>query len=359
MTSPDLIRELQASKPVAPDALRMRVREIAPTQAVQLRRRLRFSLPRPAFVLVPAAAALVVAIGAAGVIGLARSGGSGDVAAQNAKAVQHGVAGGSTRTNPAVLGPATTTQEQAASPPQALGYTGAGAAVAPTQGRAQDVQATLTVKVADSDHVSKAAQDALDLTRSLGGHVVSASVATGDQAQATLTVRIPVARTQDAVARLSALGTIVSQQVSIQDLQERLDALVRRARSVRAQIVKITARLDSQQLSPEQRAALELRRQSLRSELRSLRQSIRSTGSEARFATIELSVVTPESQGVVPAPSRLDRSLDKALEVVVWEGIVALVALLVGAPLAILALAAWVLRRMYRKHEEDRLLATS
>ena len=222
MTSPDLIHELQASKPVAPDALRMRVREIAPTQAVQLRRRLRFSLPRPAFVLVPAAAALVVAVGAAGVIGLARSGGSGDVAAQNAKAVQHGVAGGSTRTNPAVLGPATTTQEQAASPPQALGYTGAGAAVAPTQGRAQDVQATLTVKVADSDHVSKAAQDALDVTRSLGGHVVSASVATGDQAQATLTVRIPVARTEDAVARLATEGLLDDAEFAAYWVEQRL-----------------------------------------------------------------------------------------------------------------------------------------
>ncbi len=358
MTSPDLIRELQASRPPAPESLRARVREIAEPETPPARRwRPTIAFPRPAVVLLPAAAVLVLAIGIAGVIGLARSGGGSHVAVRE-KAAQRG-----SQAKPTY--PAFTTTQGQTTPllPQALGTLGSGAVtgtpVGPTPGRAQDVQATLTVKVADSDHVSKAAQDALDLTRSLGGHVVSASVATGDQAQATLTVRIPVARTQDAVARLSALGTIVSQQVSIQDLQERLDALVRRARSVRAQIVKITARLESQQLSPEQRAALELRRQSLRSELRSLRQSIRSTGSEARFATIELSVVTPESQGVVPAPSRLDRSLDKALEVVVWEGIVALVALLVGAPLAILALAAWVLRRMYRKHEEDRLLATS
>jgi hypothetical protein len=70
-------------------------------------------------------------------------------------------------------------------------------------------------------------------------------------------------------------------------------------------------------------------------------------------------VVTPESEGVVPSPSRLDRSLDKAVEVLVWEGIVALVVLLVAAPLAIVAVAAWLLRRAYRRHEEDRLLATS
>jgi hypothetical protein len=69
--------------------------------------------------------------------------------------------------------------------------------------------------------------------------------------------------------------------------------------------------------------------------------------------------VTPQSEGVVPTPSRLHRSLDKAATVLVWEGIVALVVLLVAAPLAVLAAAAWLLRRVYRRHEEDRLLATS
>jgi hypothetical protein len=161
------------------------------------------------------------------------------------------------------------------------------------------------------------------------------------------------------VTRLSALGAIVSQQVSIQDLQEHLDSLVRRTRSVRAQIVKITARLESEQLIPEERAALELRRQNLRSELRSLRRSIRSTHSLASFATVELSVVTPASLGVAPTKSRLDRSLDKAVEILVWEGIVALVVLLVAAPLAVLAVATLLARRLYRRREEDRLLATS
>jgi hypothetical protein len=215
------------------------------------------------------------------------------------------------------------------------------------------------VRVPDSDHVSRAAQDALDITRSLGGHVLNASVATGDAGTATLTVRIPVAKTQEAVTRLSALGTIVSQQVSIEDLQEQLDALVRRSRSVRAQIVRITARLESETLDAETRATLELRRRTLRGELRNLRSSVSSTNSEARFATVQLTVVTPQSEGVVPTPSRFDRALDKAVAVLVWEGIVALVALLVAAPLALLAVAAWLLRRVYRRHEEDRLLAAS
>ena len=68
--------------------------------------------------------------------------------------------------------------------------------IGPDAGRAQRISATLTVEVADSDGVSLSAQKALDLTESLGGHVVTANVATGDQANAQLLVRVPVARSK-------------------------------------------------------------------------------------------------------------------------------------------------------------------
>jgi Domain of unknown function (DUF4349) len=347
MTSPDLIRELQASRPAVSDALRARVREIAAGETQATRRRwIRLTLPRrPLFVLAPVTAALALGIGAAGVIGIAHS-----VAEPSATTAEP------RKLNP-LMSPNAVASDEAR---QALtAQAQSGAAVAPVPGRAQKVDATLSVRVPNSDRVSRAAQDALDLTRTLGGHVLTANVTTGDNASATLTLRIPVAKVQDAVARLSALGAIVSQQVSIQDLQEQLDALTRRIASVRAQIVRISARLESETLDPETRASLELRRRTLRNELRNLRSSSAATRSEARFATVQLSVVTPESEGVVPTPSRLDRSLDKAVEVLVWEGIVALVVLLVAAPLAIVAAGAWLLRRAYRRHEEDRLLATS
>jgi hypothetical protein len=359
MTSPELIRELQSSRPSAPDALRARVRELAAGDARPVRRHWpRLALPRPLFVLAPAATGLVLAIGIAGIVGLTDAG-NGDSASTSKER---------SLTTPAELSPlavhgeadTTTTPKNALTSPEALnrGF-GAATAPTPTPGRAQRVDATLSVRVADSDHVARAAQEALDLTRSLGGHVLTADVTTGSGATANLTVRIPVAKTQEAITRLSALGKIVSQNVSIEDLQERLDALTRRARSVRAQIVKITARLESEALDAETRASLVLRRRTLRTELRNLRASTASTTSEARFATIQLSVVTPDSEGVVPTPSRLHRSLDKAVTVLVWEGIVALVVLLVAAPLAIVGLATWALHRVYRRHEEDRLLAAS
>ncbi len=341
--SPDLIQELRAARPIAPAALRTRVRETAraPQASTALRYRLRFPVTRIAAVAVPAAMAL--AILSAGAIGLSRSelrGAFSDasVGVRNEGSVESPEALQSTD----------------------LGSATKGAAVGPSPDRAQRVSATLTVEVRDPDAVSAAAQEALELTRSLGGHVVSASVATGDEGSASLTVRVPVDKVQQAIVQLSGLGRIVSQQVTIDDLQEDLDALERRESSLRAQIARIGARLETETLDAETRAVLEARRARLQRELRQVLRGISSTSAEARMATIQLSVVTPDALGAVPPPpSRLDRTLDEALNVLVWEGVVALALVIVLAPVAFLALAAWLGRRLYRRREDERLLAAS
>ena len=337
--SPDLIRELQASHPVAPYTLRARVRELATHEAVPSARSWRrLSARRAALVALPAAAAL--ALVSAGAIGLSRS-------------------APSTQLERGAAPPTDSIEGATATPTQPLTGTALDNAIGPTPGRAARVSATLVVEVADSDAVSRAAQDVLDLTRSLGGHVVSASVATGEEGSAVLTVRVPVGNVQDAIAQLSGLGRIVSQQVTIDDLQERLDTLTRREASVRNQLARIAARLASGTLDPETHAVLQARRNMLRGELRTLRAQLDATNAEARLATIQLSVVTPGAQGVVPVPSRLDRMLDEALNVLAWEGVVALAVAIVLAPFALIAAAAWLGRRLYRRREEERLLAAS
>ncbi len=344
MTSPELIHELTASRPVAPTALRAQVREIAAAEAAPQTSfwpKLRLPVRRIALVAVPAAA--TVAIASAGVLGLARS--DGYVTAQRDELYAERGVGESAPSTP--LGAPTLAQDSAQ-----------GSVVGPDTGRAQRVSATLTLEVADSDGVSRAAQRALELTESLGGHVVSANVATGDQGSAALVVRVPVGKVQEAIVQLSALGRIASQQVTIDDLQENLDRLARRERSVRAQIALVVAKLESDSLDATARAQLESRLRTLRQELRGLRRDTAATNAEARMATIQLTVVTPEALGVVPVPSRLDRTLDEALNVLVWEGVIALAIAIVAAPFALLLLATWLGRKLYRRREEDRLLAT-
>jgi hypothetical protein len=346
MTSPDLSPELAAllrsARPAAPPELRARVRELSsrrPEPAFW--HRLRLPSRRAALVALPAAAALALA--SAGVLGLARSDGAPEAVPERTEQLA-----GTTESDKSV--PA------AGAPSTQLGAQDS--AVGPTGERAQRVGATLTVEVADPDAVSRAAQEALDLTRTLGGHVVTSSVTTGDQGSASITVRVPVGKVQEAIVGLSDLGRIVSQQVSIQDLQADLDRMARRERSVLEQIARISARLESEDLGAGTRAALEARRRALRSELRQLRQGISSTNAEASMATIQLTVVTSDSLGGVATPSRLDRTLDEALNVLVWEAVVALAVLIVAAPFALVFGAAWLGHRLYRRREDERLLAT-
>ena len=132
----------------------------------------------------------------------------------------------------------------------------------------------------------------------------------------------------------------------------------RREASLRAQIARITARLETEQLDAETRAILEVRRRTLQAELRQIKAEIASTDAVARRSTIQLTVVTPGMSGAVaPSPSRLDRTIDEALNVLAWEGVIALGLLIVVAPFALVGAAAWLGRRFYRRREEDRLLA--
>jgi uncharacterized protein DUF4349 len=338
--SPELIHELRASRPSAPAELRARVRAVAserPARAPWANWRL--PARRGLLVAVPAAAALAIA--SAGVLGVARS--------DSPQAVSQDTLEKSTL--------------QTASPEYDTSTAGQGARSqtqpAPlTDERAQRVSATLTVEVKDANAVSHAAQSALDLTRSLGGYVVASSVATGEEGSASITVRVPVNKVQDAIAGLSDLGRLVSQQVTIDDLQQSLDELTQREATTRTQIARIRARLESESLDPQTEAVLRARLQTLRTELVSIRRGLAATNAEARMSTIQLSVVTPDASGAVAPSSRIDRTIDEALNVLAWEGVVALGLLIVLAPFALVGLAAWLGRRVYRRHEEERLLAT-
>ena len=337
--SPELIHELRASRPSAPRALRSRVREITAEKPARAPRvSWRFPVRRGLLVAVPAAAALAFA--SAGVLGLARS----DAPVSESLA-----------------------QRERAQSLEAQADTGTPASgsalTAPLQGatdasgpRAQKISATLTVEVSDSEAVSRAAQDALDLTRSLGGFVVSSSVVTGDEGGASITLRVPVDRVQEAITGLSSLGRIVTQQVTVEDRQESIDALQQRSRSLRSQIALVNARLATDSLDDETRAKLEARLKNLRADLRSTRVSLGLVRSEARMSTIQLTVVTPGAFGAVAPPSRIDRVVDEALNILAWEAVIVLGMLIVLAPFALVGFAAWLGRRIYRRHEEERLL---
>jgi hypothetical protein len=370
MTS-DITRELRSARPVAGNALRERVRAIAasppqPTRGPSLAaffggRRSSF------FVAVPAAAALAVV--AAGAIALTRSGP--DTVGREALEARTSAMGAADAQVPAPAGQT----ESAAAGTGASGAAGAAGAdaeraaksaappaTAPSLsagGRAQRFSATLTLEVKNTDALSEATQRAIETTRALGGYLVTVAYGATDRGSSSLTLRVPSSRVQDAIAQLSALGTIVGQQVQIDDLQASLDETNRRIGVLRKRIAAITARLEDTSLTTEEKAELQATRQNLRDELAGSRRQSQAISDEAQFATIQLSLNTKTKESAVPAPpSRFDRAVDDALEILAVEGIVALFVGIIAVPLAALGLGVWTAVRVVSRRGSEKLLAS-
>jgi hypothetical protein len=355
MTSAEIASELRATRPTAPIALRTSVLDAArqtPLRSPSHFDRLRWRLPRGLIVLLPAAAAAAVAIAVAvGVTGTD----SGREATQT------------TVTDRALteLAPEGTVADSAAgstagtAPPVAKVGGSAGAIPAvPAPDRAQRVSASLVLRVDDGEALSAATRDALRITRSLDGYVVRSAVVSGDDGIASLSLRVPTANAQDAIARLSALGTIVGQQVVADDLQGQLDALASELVRLRTQLATVRARLDTDDLTTAERAALRARRDMLVATLAGTRQQHTATKAQAAEATIDLEIRTSRSSGVIPVSSRLDRTLGQALDVLAWEAVVLLGLVVVLAPIALLGALLWGARRTATRRANDRVLAS-
>ena len=346
MTVNEIVDELRTTRPQAGDALRLHVLTLASQPAPvapSLRDRLR--VRRRVALLVPAAAGLALASALA--IGITRP----QPASRDAATAPATIERASGATTPGGGSSFAGPSADAAAPAQK-------ALPGPTPGRAQRYGASLTLSVEDADALSQATQQALGIARDLGGYVVSVQYATGTEGAASLTLRVPSTRAGDAVTRLSGLGTILAQNVRIDDLQDSLDSLDRQLERVRAQIAALSAALGTAE-TPAERARLLERRAQAQAQLRELRASRSATAAEARNATIQLELRTEQGSGVAAPGSRLDRAVDKALVILAWEAVVLLTIVVAVAPLALVATGVWGARRVRRRREEERLLAAS
>jgi Domain of unknown function (DUF4349) len=342
MSSFDVLEQIRAARPEAPPALRERVRAIAASeQPVRPSPFARLSTRRLALVAAPTFALVLVAT--AGLIGLARSGG--EPARETAL-------------------PATVLRE--AAPPTAAdaqkalpGALGAQQAVpAPNPGRLERYEATLRVRVDDADELADATQRAIDRAKALGGFVVSLNsvVPEAGKGSAELVVRVPRERVQQAIGDFAQLGTVVAQEVHIEDLQQQVDAMTDRIAVLTAEIARIERQLKNPNLALETRSRLSARLAADRRELRELRANRAATTREGELATVSLSLTTEARAEAVPAPGRIDRALDRAGEVLAWEAAAVLLVLVAVGPLLVLAILAWLGLRIARRRSDERLL---
>jgi hypothetical protein len=351
MSQPDhdaITEQIRAARLTASPELRARVRAIAATAPAHVPARPRRELPwrRLALVLVPAGVAVAFAVSLAA--GLTSSGTDSSKNASPAPA-------------PPFTGPArdaTTTGVAAGALEAQKGGAGGSAGLPATPNRAQLYEAELTLKVHD---LSAATKRALRLTQDFHGYVRSVQYGSGaESGSASVVVRVPVGSVQKAIVRFSAIGAILDQHVSIQDVQPQVDARFRRLQAQRDAIAKIQAKLESPTLSSTDRAALEQQLVAARRQLVVLQKAQAALRRQTSYATVSLGLRTAGKAVVVPhEPGRIGRALHRSGQVLADEAKVLVYVLVVGAPFFALAALAAVGLRARRRRGEARLLATS
>jgi hypothetical protein len=357
MTDMDaLLVELRKTAPFAPETLRARVDAIAagePVQPARLRDRFRW---RP-LVVIAAPTVFAVMLGVALAHGLT-TGGAETNSASRLKGREHGEA------LPVHANRAQDRQRRALAPLTLKAQTNeSGALSKATQAppaaknRKQDYRATLTVRVSDLDKLSDATKEVIRATRSWGGYVVTADYAVpGKDGDSTLTVRIPVQHVQAAIQRFSSLGTLAAQDVSIRDVQGQINGYTRELMTIGERIAKIRAKLTGTNLTPGQRASLELQLARAQREAAALRAERARLARTASFATISLTLTTRDAAAAPRHDSRAERTLRDAGSILLLELAFGLFALIVAAPVALLAVLAYLGARVARRRADDRLL---
>jgi uncharacterized protein DUF4349 len=303
---------LRAHAPRAPELLRGRVLAIEPRRTPSRR------------LVVVLAAALVLAVAAAIVHGL--------------------VSSGSKTVTPAV---------ERATPAPAVSGAGSLHAQAPSVAgtRLQHTEATLEVRVKD---VSAATTAATRVATSLGGYAQSVDYNSGGSA--SLELRVPTQNVKTAIARLGGLGTIISQNLSVQDLQHDFEVQSVQVAQLRRTIAALESALRNPSLPDAQRVLLRIRLANSKVALSQRLHARRGTVTAGTTARISLALTTQSM--IVPAPlhrGRLDRMLRSAVGFLALEGTVAIYALIVLSPLAVAAALAWSLREA-RRRRDDRLV---
>jgi hypothetical protein len=331
MSQRDLTAELRGARLTAPRELRERVRLIAAADTTAARR---FTWRRALVIALPVAAAIAASIV------FTRPSDNHAIATQTAirslaRPEQHGAAKS--------LAPVPKATDSAG---------GAGAAqlaVPSAPNRVQTYGAFLALRLHSATAVSDGVKRALHIASSLGGYPTSVhATSEAKVASADLTLKIPRAHVQEAISRLSALGTITSEQVDIQDRQAGLNATDRRIARLQKQLAEL------RKLAPT--AATAARIAALEAQIARLQRAEAATRRTAHYATVQLHLTSakaaaPHKQGHGP--------LHGVVVGLRWLGIGAVYALAIGTPIALLALVVWLVARVVRRRREDALLSRS
>jgi hypothetical protein len=174
-------------------------------------------------------------------------------------------------------------------------------------------------------------------------------------------LRVPVARVTDAMVRLSALGTVLEQHVSIVDLENAVRQQRERIRALKLQIVRITAALQQPGLSTDERLRLQFQLDDARRNLANVTGQNKATLREAALSRIAFYLTTQKPIATTKKHDEgfFGRAVSSAVDFLAGAGAVTVAALIILSPLLVLAVLIWLGVRTYRRREAQRLLGTA
>ena len=346
----EIVSELRAKAPPAPGELRERVdATVRSDSAPKVGRRWNLGLRQG--LALAAAAMVTLGLGAALINGF---NGSGDQSGRQANAQEP-------TSREAQKSPDLRATPESAADAQRSAALGkdqrpdSGTALPPASRRLQDYDARMRLRVQDAAALDRGTKRAMRDTRALGGFVASIDFGTRpeDQGDASLVLRVPVAKVQEAVARYTELGTIISQQVKINDLQPQADRLSQSATELRRRIAELVAKSRRSGLTVDERIQLENARRDLQSVTGRQSRLVR----EASYATVTLELTTAQAAEQREEPGAFRTFWDDASKILGTELIWLLYALVVAGPFLLLALLALFAERNRRRRSADSLLA--
>jgi hypothetical protein len=334
---------LRAHAPHAPESLRERVFALEPKGR-------RLSLPPRRLVLVALPAALGIAVSAAVVHGIIGSGSSRSVT----ELQQHLAAG---VTAPQKASPTWRSASDSAgsvrglNPADTMTLKSFAPATGPSA-RLQHTSASMQLSVKNTDDLAQATTRATRIAASLGGYAKSVNYRS--QGTSVIDLRIPTQNVKTALTRLAGLGTLVSQELSVTDLEQQLKNESAQIDQLHRRIAALRTAINDPSLADAQKVLLRIR---LAESQRALSQRLHAQkGTISAGTTSTISLVIGTKKGIAPVAhsrGRLGRMLHSAVGFLGLEGIILLYALIVISPFALVAALLW----FWRRRTVDRLLA--
>jgi hypothetical protein len=237
------------------------------------------------------------------------------------------------------------------------------AALAPQQGgdprsdnrsrRHVERSASLTVAT-DRGEVDRVADGVGRVASSLGGFVASSSISSGSGG--ILDLRVPSARLDDAIARISRLGDVRRLQRDARDITASVVSARSRLNDARAERTSLLRQLEDA-VTVNETESIRARLRIVSREIADARSSLRSRTNRAQYANISVELTASarapgDDEGTWTPGDAFDDAV-RVLEVI--AGVLVIVAAILG-PIALLALLAWGGRRALTRRRRERAL---